>query len=90
MYDVSETVQNLNDSIIFTIWQAREAADKISECLLYPESDADINPRYHGEMLIAIMNGLGDRFYNLAQALAENYDAAMEAEHMSHPSNYAF
>lgn len=90
MYDVRQSEHTLIDSIIFTIWQAREAADKITECLLYPESDADIDPRYHGEMLIAILNALGDRFYNLSMALAEDYDAAMEEAHLSHPSNYAF
>lgn len=88
MYEVLETRDNLISSIVFTIWKAREAADKISECLLYPESDADIDPRYHGEMLIAILNGLGDRFYNLAFDLAQDYDAAMEAAQMSHPTNY--
>ena len=89
MYEVRETEEILTDSIIFTIWQAREAAQKTTDCLLFP-MDEELDPRYHGEMLIAILNGLGDRFYNMSLALSEDYDRAVEAAQMRHPSNYAF
>lgn len=77
MQHVRSTEQALEDSIIFSIWQAREAAEKITECLLYPESDTDLDPAYHGEMLIAILKALADRFGNLGLALERDYLAAL-------------
>ncbi len=90
MFESSEYDNVLPVKIIGTIGKSRAIAEKILECLLYPESEHELFPAEHSEMLILILHGLSDRFNNLAQDLEEARLTAQQEAYMRHPSYVPF
>lgn len=90
MYDRSEYTDALPSKIIGTIGISRAIAEKILENLLYPESEQELFPAEHSEMLILILQGLSDRFHNLSLELEYVRAQAEQEAYMRHPSYLPF
>lgn len=90
MYEPSEYTDALCRKIIGTIGISRAIAEQILENMLYPESEQELFPAEHSEMLILILRGLSDRFHNLSVDLDHARDQAMQEAYMRHPSYLPF